>query len=414
MLFCKILRLTARRSERFVRPMSQAARNLYLALTLWLAGLGAAAQYGKISVIFDRLPEVYPQAGASLGWAVSIVGLVGIALGIVAGILAARIGLRRAVLLGLWAGAAMSLVQASFPPLGVFLVLRVVEGVSHLALVVAIPTLIAQLVSARLRPVMLTLWGTFFGVAFAILVFAGLPLVDRFGLPSLFVGHALYMAAFALVLQAWLPKDTALDGQFPNLGQLGRDHMRIYRSPFISAPALGWLFYTFCFFSLLTLIPPFVAPEHRVMVVGAMPLVSIASSLLLGVQLLRVTTPVGVIVLGFIASTVCTLALVAAPGSAVLCLALAAALGLVQGATFAAVPQLNATAQDRALANGALAQTGNIGNTLGTPIIAWLITFGGNTAMMLSIAVTLMAGAGAHFWLARVRRQERQEQSRAE
>ena len=34
---------------------------------LWAAGLGAAAQYGKMSVIFDLLPDIYPQAGAALG-----------------------------------------------------------------------------------------------------------------------------------------------------------------------------------------------------------------------------------------------------------------------------------------------------------------------------------------------------------
>ena len=33
-------------------------------LAVWAAGLGAAAQYGKISVVFDRLPELYPEAGA--------------------------------------------------------------------------------------------------------------------------------------------------------------------------------------------------------------------------------------------------------------------------------------------------------------------------------------------------------------
>ena len=41
---------------------------------LWAAGLGAAAQYGKMSVIFDLLPKIYPQAGASLGFLVSMVG----------------------------------------------------------------------------------------------------------------------------------------------------------------------------------------------------------------------------------------------------------------------------------------------------------------------------------------------------
>ena len=40
--------------------------NFPLVLALWGAGLGAAGQYAKISVIFDQLPGVYPDAGAAL------------------------------------------------------------------------------------------------------------------------------------------------------------------------------------------------------------------------------------------------------------------------------------------------------------------------------------------------------------
>ncbi len=91
---------------------------------LWAAGLGAAGQYAKISVIFDRLGEAYPEAGASLGFAVSLVGFLGILLGVVAGVLVARVGFRRALLSALMLGAAVSAVQALWPPLALFLLSR--------------------------------------------------------------------------------------------------------------------------------------------------------------------------------------------------------------------------------------------------------------------------------------------------
>jgi DHA1 family inner membrane transport protein len=62
-----------------------------LILALWGAGLGAVAQYGKMSVVFDLLPAAYPQAGANVGWIVSLVGGVGILFGVIAGVLVARI-----------------------------------------------------------------------------------------------------------------------------------------------------------------------------------------------------------------------------------------------------------------------------------------------------------------------------------
>jgi predicted MFS family arabinose efflux permease len=358
-----------------------------LVVLLYLAGLGAASQYGKVSVVFDRLSGIWPEAGAGLGFALSLVGFVGIVLGVTAGIVVAKVRYRRAVLWALWAGAALSAFQATLPDLPLFLASRVLEGMSHLALVVAIPTLIAQLSAPKDRPFTLTLWGTFFGVAFTILVWGGLPFADRAGLSGLFLAHAAFMAAMAAILTLVLPRvQTEIPEGDLSLAGIIRRHGAIYRSPRLSAPAVAWLSYTFTYVSLLTLLPPFIAPEWRALIVGGMPLVSIASSLTLGVFLLRRMSAITVIMLGFAGAAASALALAAAPGDPLLCLALAASLGLVQGAGFAAVPELNASLPDRAQANGALAQTGNIGNTLGPPILLAIVAAGGYPAMMLTAA----------------------------
>lgn len=379
---------------------------------LWGAGLGAAAQYGKVSVIFDQLPSLYPDAGALLGWAVSLVGGVGIVLGIVAGLTVSRLGLRRALIWGLWLGAAMSALQALGPPLWLFLATRLIEGVSHLAIVVAAPTLIASLSAARDRGLTLTIWGTFFGVAFAILAWLGLPLVARTGVASLFLCHSAFMALAAVVLGRVLatdmapaepPADTSAAARTPSamgVQRLVSLHKQIYLSPRVSAPALGWLFYTFCFVSLLTLIPPYLDPAHRVAILGAMPLLSILCSMTLGVWLMRRMSSVSVIQIGFLTSAVCALSLLVWPGAPVLCLVFAAVLGLVQGASFAAVPDLNERADDRLLANGAMAQTGNIGNTLGTPVLFFASSAWGYGAFMGGMLFMLLLGAGAHAVLA--------------
>lgn len=374
-----------------------------LILALWGAGLGGAAQYGKFSVIFDLLPAVYPQAGAALGWIVSLVGLVGIVFGVAAGVLVARIRYRRALLAALWLGAVISAAQSVLPPFHWMLALRGLEGLSHLGIVVAAPTLIAQLAPRRWRGFALTLWGTFFGVAFAVLAWVGRPLAIEQGISVLFLAHAIYMAAFALLLGARLkalPEETTPDISF---AQILRDHVAIYRSPFVAAPAVGWLFYTFCFVSILTVLPPYLAPEIRGLVMGAMPLASIAVSMTVGVALLRVITAVGVVMLGFSLSAVCMAILWLWPANPIVCLMLAGAMGLVQGASFAAVPQLNPTAAAQARANGAMAQMGNVGNTLGTPVMAAALAGIGYVGLPLFAGAAFLAGLLTHLALARNR-----------
>ncbi|MDF0601399.1 MFS transporter [Psychromarinibacter sp. C21-152] len=374
-----------------------------LVLLIWAAGLGAAAQYGKISVIFDRLPEVYPQAGAALGFAVSFVGFLGIVLGVVAGVLVARIGYRRALLAALITGAAVSAVQSLFPPMPVFLALRVVEGAAHLAIVVAGPTMVAQITAEADRGLALTLWGTFFGVAFAILAWAGVPFAHWVGLPALMLAHAAYMALMAAVLWPILPRVTSRPAAAPRLADLARAHRRIYLSPFIGAPAYGWVFYTACFVAVLTVIPPYLPDHIRAFTVGAMPLMSILSSLTLGVWLLRHIEAVQVVMLGFAACAALCVLLAVFPGAPVLALALGAGLGLVQGASFAAVPQLNLALDDRALANGGLAQAGNLGNTLGTPLMVGVIALGGYGGLMTALGLLFCAGGAVHVGLRRRR-----------
>lgn len=372
---------------------------------IWMAGLGAAGQFAKVSVIFDQLGAVYPQAGAQLGFALSILGVAGILLGVVAGVLAARLGLRHTLVGGLCLGAVVSLVQAQGLSFDLFLVSRIVEGVAHLAIVVAAPTLIARVSPPSYRAVSLTLWGTFFGVAFAVFAWGGRPLVEAYGVTALYMAHGAWMAGCAVLILALKLPGGAVAGAARSLSPnaILMRHWDVYRSPFLNAAAVGWLFYTICFVSLLTLLPPHIAPEWRGFTMGAMPLMSMLSSMTLGVWLLQVWTTVRMIQMGFVLAGLCAVALIFVPGSPALCLAFSAALGLIQGASFALVPQLNQAENDRADANGVFAQAGNLGNTIGTPVLLAVATVGGYVAMMIVVAVLLLLGAGAHQILAQAR-----------
>jgi MFS transporter, DHA1 family, inner membrane transport protein len=83
---------------------------------------------------------------------------------------------------------------------------------------------------------------------------------------------------------------------------------------------------------------------------------------------------------------------------------LSSAFGIVQGASFAAIPELMPDPEDRARAAGAIAQLGNLGTTTGTPVLAALLAAGGVWLMAGSALILCLMGIAIHHLLARRRR----------
>jgi DHA1 family inner membrane transport protein len=382
-----------------------AMRNLLTILAIWAAGLGAAAQFGKISVLYDVLGAEYADyRGVGIGLMVSIVGMVGLIFGTMAGILVARIGARRAMLWALVLGAAVSLVQSLFPPYPVMMLTRVLEGVSHLAIVVVGPTAIAGVAGAKAQGLAMTLWSSFFGLTYAVLAFFGPALVAA-GPPVLFQLHGLWMLAMAAVLYVLMPQDGARLS--PGIGSLWAQLAAIYASPRIAAPASGFVCYTITYVAVLTLLPGTVTQGWGSFVGVAMPLTSIAVSLTLGVWLLNHLPAFRLVQAGFAVAVVGGLALFAfqgqGPWEAAAALVVAAALGIVQGASFASIPQINRTPEDRANAAGAVAQLGNLGTVTGTPLLVLLLDRAGEAGLCLFLTGFSLLGIALHQWQARRR-----------
>ncbi len=378
-----------------------------LVFLLWCAGLGAAAQFGKISVVFEDLRPLYGGIGdAALGLVVSVVGMVGLIYGTVAGLLVARVGPKRAIVAAMVLGAVMSALQATLPAYPVMIAARVLEGVSHLAIVVVGPTMIAGLAPLAQRGLAMTLWSSFFGVTYAILALIAVPVVQVTGIAGLFLGHGLWMGLLAAVLALGLPADPARRAE--PMGNMLHQHLAIYTSPWLAAPAFGFCFYTFLYVACLTLLPPETPVAQRALMAVGMPLISIAVSLTLGVRLLRVMSAVRLVQWGYAA---------AIPGFVILAVLwgqgagmvvggfwLSSAFGIVQGASFAAIPELMPDPEDRARAAGAIAQLGNLGTTTGTPVLAALLAAGGVWLMAGSALILCLMGIAIHHLLAQRRR----------
>lgn len=381
-------------------------RAVVTVLALWLAGIGAAAQFGKLSFAFDIFAARFPGHGpVGIGLLVSVVGIVGLVFGTTAGLLFARIGPRRAIVAALALGAAMSALQCLTLPYPALFLTRVIEGFSHLAIVVVGPTMIAGIALPRHQGLAMTLWSSFFGVTYAVLALVAPPLLAGGDVVGLFAAHAGWMAALALVLHRLLPPDPRTE--VASMAGLIGQHAAIYASPRIAAPATGFVCYTALYVAVLTLLPPLMPAPMQAGVAAGMPLLSIAVSLTLGVWLLGRMTAVRLVQWGFAVGAVAALALGLGWGQAVVMLGasltLAAAMGIVQGASFASIPQLNATAIDRARASGAVAQLGNLGTTTGTPLLAWLISQTGPAGVAAFALPLCVAGIAVHALQARRR-----------
>ena len=382
--------------------MTFRASPLFLVLLLWFAGLGAAAQFAKIAVPFAWVRAAFPDYGAETGWLLSIVSLMGALLGIVAGDIVGRLGAKRVLLFGLALGGVMSLWQAGLSSFALMLVARVIEGASHLAIVVAAPSLITQLSQQRYVGAAMTLWSTFFGVSFVFVAWVILPIMTPEDLPLLFAGHGGFLLAIGALALVALP---SIGRSFTKVqrGVLVA-HKRAYTSPWISAPGAGWLVYTLTFVSLLALLPDRLPPQHAEWAAGLMPLVSIIVSLCFVPLLLRRLSSVSIVMLGFGLASALVLGNFLLNLDVLFVVSLFGVLGLVQGASFSAVPEINKTPEDQALAYGVMAQAGNTGNLLGTPLLLLVSTQWGDNLMYLFIAAIYLVGVLVHRVLSTRRR----------
>lgn len=370
---------------------SQPRSDWFLILLVFVIGLNAAAQVIKISLTLHPLSIEFNRSLPEISILVSLVGLISILFGLVTGNIVAAFGARRVMLIALLIGAFTSLLEALLPQFLLMSILRLIEGFSHLALVVAAPAMLAHVANDRDRPIAMALWATFFGMAFAIGTVIVPKLLAWGGLQLLFASHGFFLLILTVLL-AWrapYSKKMSLNLKFLST------HFTTYSTPELCTPGLGFVFYTFIYVAFLTFLPDVVSHQSWQF---WLPLLSLTATLLAG-WLARFLNVLTISLTGF--------SMIVAGGFAVLAnfeLAIwimFIGLGLVPAAQFAMIPVLNVSEADRAIASGAIAQMGNIGTASGTPVFAILIVWGGPNYLLLSILIAAGTGFLTVFLLSR-------------
>lgn len=372
--------------------MNTQSTNWRLIFLLWLLGLLAAAQFGKITLTLTGLAATYP--GAPVAFAVSAVAVVGILAGPVAGFLVAQIGARRAVLAAVIGSALMSGVQGLDLPFGLFMASRVIEGLGHLFLVVALPTIMAALAKPADKSVVMGLWGTFFGVSYAILAMVTPAIESWGGIRALYLGHGMLLTAMVPVLLGKLPVIIPQRQKMPGLWALYR---MIYSAPRSFAPGLGHGLYASLFIALVAFLPAHMGHAGLVALLPVANLLGTFGAGFMG----KYIAPSRLSPLGFLITALLFILLGLFP-SPIIALVAFFSTGVVAGANFAAVPELNDGPERQARANGAMAQMGNLGTFSGTPLFALVAT---SLWQIVGLAVLICAfgliGAGLAYRAAR-------------
>lgn len=380
-------------------------------LVLFLAGIGAALQFAKVPPALTAVSEALSLGPVEAGFAVSVVGMVGVALGIAVGSLVAAAGPRRAVVAALALASLFAFLGSIAPNAFLFMTSRVLEGVAHLVIVVAAPGLMIAATTSRDRPIAMALWSCFFSVAFSF-ASATAPLILSFiGWRGFFAGHAILMLCLSLLAFV----SVAPDREKPravSIATILSTHVAVYRSGPPLILALVFCCYTILFLAILTYLN-----QHLISVDGFTPATSgtIMALLALANPLVSLATgpivrsgfdPIRGFVISFVlvigGATPIFLGFTSPLGTIGCALLMMAALGALPGLAFTMLPKVAPTAALAAKATGAIAQLGNVGTFSGPPLFAILLATVGWVGGAVFVIVAAMGGIGLAVLLRRV------------
>ena len=150
-------------------PASTPARlRIDPALIIVLAGVCAALHVGKLPPAITALQQALGMSLLQAGFMLSLVQVAGMSVGVLFGIVADGLGLRRSVVCGLLVLALASALGGWAREVPMLMVLRAFEGFGFLLVALPAPGLIRQLVAPQRLSVMLGLWSAYMPFATAL------------------------------------------------------------------------------------------------------------------------------------------------------------------------------------------------------------------------------------------------------
>jgi MFS transporter, DHA1 family, inner membrane transport protein len=168
------------------------------------SGVVASAQIGKAIISMPLIRDDLTVGLDLAGLIVAIFATLGATMGIGVGVVVGRLGARRSLVGGMAAIAVGNIIGGGAPDETVLLAARIVEGVGFMGVVLAIPSMLAQLVRSDMRDTVMAVWSAYMPAGIMLMLFAG-PLLPTIGWRQFWFANAVAASLCAVLLAIHAP-----------------------------------------------------------------------------------------------------------------------------------------------------------------------------------------------------------------
>ena len=358
-------------------------------LVIWV-GVSAALHVGKLP---PTLPVLREQLGMSLveaGFLLSMVQTAGMTLGVLVGLGADRLGLRRCMLLGVLLLSVSSLVGGGVTDVRTLLVLRALEGLGFLMSSMPAPALIRRLVEPAQLQRMMGYWGAYMPLGTALALLLAPWVIAWSGWPMLWWGLGVWLLLSGALVWWRVPPDPDVTVAGPAVSPWGRrlNSVLTHRGPWLVV--LSFAVYSGQWLAIIGFLPSIYAQMGLSIAVGGTLTAVVAAAnmggnILSGRLLSRGVTPPALLRFGFGSMGLgAFLAFVQWQGWHLpamlqfLCVVCFSAMGgVIPGTLFSLAVRLAPSEDTVATTVGWVQQWSSIGQFAGPPLVAWMAAAAG-------------------------------------
>jgi len=186
-------------------------------------------------------------------------------------------------------------------------------------------------------------------------------------------------------------------------------HKKVYSNWRTFSPGILFSFHTFMYIALFTFLPGLSGNENtRSLLLVILPLISIAGTMIAGIASQYFISPSKLSIFAYI-SLLALIFAVRLSFDNILLFVIASMIlilfsGIIQGSVFSLIPKISLTTEDQTNANGSIAQLGNLGSTLGSPVFSYFLVYGRDSIIIIVMLLSILGAISGIYITKKIRK----------